>query len=310
MIIFVVYTRLNNYEHKYFVLLYLSRGEEMTNNPLSKYFRKPAIYIKLPTGGKFNPEMNTTILDEIGVLPMTAIDEITLRNPDSLLNGEALISLIASCCPDIPNPRNMCNIDAEALFLAIQYATYGSDLTHTHTCKKCNEKSDFNIDIDYMLNRFPEIEKIDPIEYDGLKINIKPPSVEAITRLSLIDLEQKRIIRSIHETYQDDSLGETEMAKRFYTSFRKIAEHNVELLANTISHIETPDGDISDYDSISEFLENIPTTVVDSINKSVEALSKKPDDVSTFEFICPECEEKDTVVLEVNPVNFFGNGSS
>ena len=51
----------------------------MTNNPLQKYFRKPSIYIKLPTGGKFNPEISTSQLDEIGVLPMTAIDEITLK---------------------------------------------------------------------------------------------------------------------------------------------------------------------------------------------------------------------------------------
>lgn len=288
--------------------MYLSRGEEMTNNPLSKYFRKPGIYIKLPTGGKFNPEIDTSVLEEVGVLPMTAIDEITLKNPDALLNGEALISLIASCCPDIPDPRKMCNIDVEALFLAIQYATYGSELTHIHKCKECNEESDFNIDIDYILNRFPEIDVIDPIEFDEVKIHIKPPSVEAITRLSLIDLEQKRIIRSIHDTYEDETLKETELAKRFYSSFRKIAEHNVELLANTINYIETPDGNVSDYDSISEFLDNIPTKVVDKINESIKFISRKPDDVSKFEFVCPECEHKDTVVLEVNPVNFFGNG--
>lgn len=309
MIIFVVYTRLNNYEHKYFVLLYLSRGEEMTNNPLTKYFRKPAIYVKLPTGGKFNPEMELSALDEVGVLPMTAIDEITLKNPDSLLNGEALISLITSCCPDIPNPRAMCNIDLEALFLAIQYATYGSELSHTHECKSCKESSDFNIDINYILNRFPEIDLIDPIVMDEVKIHLRPPTVEAITRLSLIDLEQKRIIKNVQDTYDDDTMEETELAKRFYASFRKIATHNVELLANTISYIETPEGEVTDYESISEFLENIPTKVVDEINKSVEKLSKKPEEASTFEFVCPECNEKDTVALEVNPVNFFGNGS-
>lgn len=282
----------------------------MTNNPLHKYFRKPSIYIKLPTGGRFNPEIITSQLNEVGVLPMTAIDEITLKNPDALLNGEALISLITSCCPDIPNPRGMCNIDVEALFLAIQYATYGSELTHTHTCKACNEKSDFNIDINFILNKFPDIEEVEPIEYNDLKIHLQPPTVEAITRLALIDLEQQRIVRSIQDTYGDEVMEETELARRFYASFRKIAEHNVELLANTINRIETPDGDVTDYNDINEFLDNIPTKVVNKINEKVELLSKKPADATTFEFVCPECDAKDKVALEVNPVNFFEAGSS
>jgi len=43
-------------------------------NPLSKYFRKPTIYVQIPTGGRFNPEIPKTILDEIPIMPMTAID--------------------------------------------------------------------------------------------------------------------------------------------------------------------------------------------------------------------------------------------
>ena len=73
--------------------MYLSKGEEMTNNPLQKYFRKPAIYIKLPTGVDLNPEIDTTARQD-GVLPMTAIGEITLKNPDELLNGWDTLNLI------------------------------------------------------------------------------------------------------------------------------------------------------------------------------------------------------------------------
>ena len=114
----------------------------MNDNPLAKYFRKPAIYVQIPTGGKFNPEIEKTILDEIAILPMTAIDEISMQNPDELLNGEALINLITSCVPSIPDPRNLCNIDAEVLYLAIKYATYGKDVEHTHTCSECSEQAD------------------------------------------------------------------------------------------------------------------------------------------------------------------------
>ena len=71
---------------------------------------------------------------------MTAIDDIVYVSPDALLNGEAMIGLIKVAVPSIPNVRNLCNIDAEALFLAIQYATYGKEVTHTHRCSKCQKK--------------------------------------------------------------------------------------------------------------------------------------------------------------------------
>jgi|TARA_R110001606_G_scaffold7958_2_gene34846 hypothetical protein len=276
-------------------------------NPLNKYFRQPKIYIKLPTGGKFNPELETTVLDEIGVCSMSAIDEITLKNPESLLNGEAIISIIKSCVPSISDPRKLCNIDVEALFLAIQYATYNKDITHEHTCSKCSEVSEFSIDVNYMLNRFPDIDFIEPIQYEDALIHIRPPTVDNITRMTLIDLEQKRIIQGLSTV--DDQSEEMEVAKKFYNSFKKIAEFNVDMLANAISHIEIPDMKVSDQDQISEFLHNIPTTLVDEINEAVGKLVDKPEEATLMKFVCSECGQEDEVQMEMNPANFSKAGS-
>ena len=281
----------------------------MQENPLTKYFRKPAIYVSLPTKGRFNPEIEQTVIDEVGVMPMTAIDEITLRNPDSLLNGEAMISLFKSCCPSIPNPRNLCNIDAEALFLAVQYATYGKEITHTHKCSKCGEPSDFSIDINFILNKFPDIEKIEPIIYEDLEIHIKPPSLESVTRVALIQLEEQRIVQNIKTQSKDDA-DELELAKRFYSSFERVARHNVDLLAETVSRLVTKDAEIIDKNQITEFLSNIPAQIVTKINKSVEQITRKPDDINSFKFVCPQesCGHEETIKLEMNPVNFSEAG--
>jgi len=280
-------------------------------NPLSKYFRKPSLYIKLPTGGKFNPEISQTVLDEIGVCPMTAIDEISLKNPDALLNGEALVGLIKSCVPDIPNPSKLSNIDVEALYLAIQYATYGSDMTHVHKCEKCEEQSDFNIDIDYILNRFPEIEKVDPVIWNELTINIRPVTLDSVTRLSIIELEQKKVVAQVKASANDEEYvkqEETSIARTLYSSFRKIAQLNVDLLSNVIDNIETPEETITDNEMIRELLNNIPTDVVNDINTRAKDISQRPKEATQFEFVCPECEHKQQVALEVNPVNFFTRG--
>tara|TARA_B100000035_G_C20946308_1_gene529896 strand:+ start:91 stop:936 length:846 start_codon:yes stop_codon:yes gene_type:complete len=281
----------------------------MTENPLSKYFRKPAIYISLPSKGHFNPEIDQTMIDEVGVLPMTAIDEIGMRSPDALLNGEAMISLIKSCVPSIPNVRNLCNIDVEALYLAIQYATYGKDITHSHKCSKCGSQSDFNIDINFLLNKFPEIDKVEPILYEDLVIHLRPPSLESVTRVALIRIEEQRIIKNI-QTESVDETDEVELAKRFYSSFKRVANHNVDLLGETINKIETPNGDVTDRMQIKEFLSNIPSNIVEKINKTVEGITKRPDDLSKFNFVCPEkeCGHKEDVQLELNPVNFSKAG--
>jgi len=281
----------------------------MNDNPLTKYFRKPAMYVQIPTGGRFNPEITKTVLDEIAILPMTAIDEISMQNPDELLNGEALINLITSCVPSIPNPRNLCNIDAELLFLAIKYATHGKDIVHLHTCTECSEQAEYNIDINNILDKFPDINEVDPVEYEGLKIHVHPPKLESLTRLALIDVEQARVLASIQAVAEDDVEGkELELAKQFAISFRKVSKQNINLLISSIDRIETPDEVVTDRDIILEFMENTPSNIVKKVNDKVQELSKKPVDLTTFEFVCESCQHPEKVTFEMNPVNFFSAG--
>ncbi|MFZ9751439.1 MAG: hypothetical protein ACO3CN_04985, partial [Candidatus Nanopelagicales bacterium] len=55
-------------------------------NPLARYFRKPAIYIRLPSNGEYWPTGSIEMPEnrELPVYPMTAADEITYRTPDAL----------------------------------------------------------------------------------------------------------------------------------------------------------------------------------------------------------------------------------
>ena len=275
-------------------------------NPLNKYFRKPKIYVTLPTGGIFNPELKTTLLDEVGVSAMSAIDEISLRNPEALLNGEAIRSVIESCVPTVGDPMKLCNIDIEALFLAIQYATYGNDLTHEHTCENCKEIAEYKIDVNEILNRFPSVDYIDPILFEDVNIHIRPPTLENVTRMALIDLEQKKIVQNLQKV--DDDTPDMDIASKFYTSFKKIATFNVDMLANAISRIESPDAIVTDTMMISEFLQNVPTNVVQELNKAIEKIAVKPENINKMQFKCGSCDSVDEVYLEINPINFLEAG--
>ena len=74
---------------------------ELDNNPLRQYFRRPAVFLNLPTGGESYTEDVIEFPDnkELPVYPMTAIDEITTKTPDALFNGSAMVEIIKSCIP-------------------------------------------------------------------------------------------------------------------------------------------------------------------------------------------------------------------
>ena len=72
------------------------------SNPLQQYFRQPKIFISLPSkglyygAGSFQGDYNS-----VPIMAMTGMDEILMKTPDALFNGEATFKVIESCCPFI-----------------------------------------------------------------------------------------------------------------------------------------------------------------------------------------------------------------
>ncbi len=72
------------------------------SNPLGKYYRQPAIYIKLPSQGRYYPPdvFTPTETGEIPVFPMTAKDELAFKTPDAMINGQGTVDVVKSCIPN------------------------------------------------------------------------------------------------------------------------------------------------------------------------------------------------------------------
>ena len=106
-----------------------------TDNPLRKYFRQPAIHLRLPSGGKFYPPgaIDLPPNGEVPILPMTAVDEITSRTPDALFNGSAVIDIMRSCVPNIHDPWIIPAVDFNALLAAVRLASYANTSMPTAT---------------------------------------------------------------------------------------------------------------------------------------------------------------------------------
>ena len=103
-------------------------------NPLLAHFRQPAIYFQLPSKGQFwQSGLNMSPTEDLPVYPMTARDEITLRTPDALLNGQGVVDVIQSCCPNITDAWQMPSIDVDATLIALRIASYGNEMSFDST---------------------------------------------------------------------------------------------------------------------------------------------------------------------------------
>ena len=104
--------------------------ENIRQNPLHKYFRQPKIYLRLPSSGNFYPAgaLEKTESGEYPVYSMTAKDEIVMKTPDALMNGQATVDIIQSCVPNIKDAWKVPSIDLDAILVAIRIATYGEML--------------------------------------------------------------------------------------------------------------------------------------------------------------------------------------
>ena len=171
-----------------------------TTNPLSQYFRQPAIYIRLPSQGEFWPEgaLDPPEGGEFPVLPMTAIDEITYRTPDALYNGQAVASVIQSCLPNIKNAWHMPLIDVDTILVAIRIASFGHSIEVNTTCPNCSNEDAYTADLRNMLDGLNAGNYVQSLKINDLELFFRPLSYKQITDNSLKQFEdQTKLSRNL-----------------------------------------------------------------------------------------------------------------
>jgi len=146
-------------------------------NPLKQYFRTFKLFLELPSGTSYyGPDViQFTEKGEVGVMPMTGRDELSLKNPDALLNGEALIEVLLSCVPSLKQPKALLTNDIDALITAIRYATYNDTLETTLKCPKCQTENTYKLDLQFALDNMTKLETDYVINLDsGLSVFVNP----------------------------------------------------------------------------------------------------------------------------------------
>jgi|688.fasta_scaffold00062_90 hypothetical protein len=256
------------------------------SNELLLDFRLPGDLVRLPSRGFFYDEgvLAPDVVDgEVNVFPMSAYDEIYMKNISDIINGTSLSKVFAKCIPQILKPDELFSKDVDFLLLVLRKVTYGNNYTleYTHTCEDA-ARHEYTIQLTKLISatRF-----IDPT---------------SVGELSTIPMDNGQIV-ILHPIKFKDYLDMMKNAGDYESMSN--SELQIKILESTLNIIHSVDG-ITDKNKILEWTKLIPVTWYEKIANALSA-SGEWGVVTSCEVTCLDCKEKILLELPLNPMTFF-----
>ena len=277
------------------------------SNPLAKHFRQPAIYLKLPSQGRYWSDDALTLgaTGDIPVYPMTTKDEITLRTPDALMNGTGVVSVIQNCIPAIADAWTMPSVDVDACLIAIRIASYGPDMNVTSSCPKCNHANENTVDLTNALEQIAMPNYDNVLKETDLTIKLKPQTYFALNRSNTISYKEQRILDVLSK--EDVTPEDRERNLKAVTD--ELIELNVDTLTASTEYILMSDGTkVTQSEFIKEFYSNTSGALVKKIQDKLAEIAASAG-LRPYKNVCTECEHEYQTDVTFDYANFFGLGS-
>lgn len=271
------------------------------NNPLKQYFRRPAVYLKLPSEGKYYKPgiVNIPETGELPVFPMTAIDEITSKTPDALYNGNAVAEIVKSCVPDIIDPFGINNVDMDAILIAIKSATSGNEVEIESQCPSCENVSNYGVNLLGVLQRMKAPDYDEVLNLGELKIKFKPITYKNMNEASLGQFNVQKTFIEI-EKIQDP----TEKNNKSQEVLKTITQLTMKILSKAIDHIQTPGTIVENTEFILDFLQNCDKNTYIAI-RDYNAELKSKTEIQPLDMQCMNCKHEYKQMFTLNASDFF-----
>ena len=275
-------------------------------NPLKQYFRQPSVYLRLPSEGNFWPagSINMPPNKELPVLPMTAIDEITYRTPDSLFNGSAVINVIQSCIPDIKDAWAAPGTDINSILVSIRIASFGHEMEINSDCPECGASDEYSIDLRVVLDGLQMPDYSTPIKEGDLEITLRPMSYKDQNDVNLQQFEQQRILQSV----PDSDLPDEKKLEMLNQALQTITNLTISALKWNIASIRTPQVLVTEPAHIEEFLRNSERRLFAKIRDLI--IEKR--NISEFKPVkitCASCNHQYDQTVILDQTSFFDQAS-
>ena len=306
-------------------------------NPLLKKIQLPGTRFRLPSRGIFytDGELDESVVDgEIEIFSMTTVDEIALRSPEMLFNGQAIERVFKRCIPDIKKPLKLLSKDVDFILACLRVVSYGNVYTLRTRCPECE-------DVQQKINQAKYEEFLEEVEGKAADQNVP---IELALQDEKVQTRIKAITgkRSDEQTYSIDLNGivvnktteidKDEMVKysfdlsngqrvhmkpmdmestvatyQFQNDQNDLNLEEVEdFLAFIISCTVQKVDDITDEEMIQEWAKAMPLQLKREMREAQEKLSMWGTDFD-YTVVCQadNCDHERNISTLLNPITFF-----
>lgn len=255
-------------------------------NPLLERVKLPGRIFQIPSAGSFytNGELGADIESgELHIHPMTALDEITMKNPDMLFSGKAISTVFRHCIPDIQKPEELFAKDIDAIMIFLRAVTYGQfyEIEATHDCENAKHHS-YSIDVEEMI---------------GSSKNLSPADVEKmyVTTLSNGQIVKMQPIKYKHVL---------ELLRMNENKTELTLEDQERNVISNLMYVIVQVDEVTDKKMISEWIKAISPQIMSQL---AEAIDKSQEwGINTVKEIkCKDCGENFLIDIPINPISFF-----
>jgi hypothetical protein len=269
------------------------------NNPLKQYFRRPALYIKLNNHLYDETAVQQTPTGEFPVYPMTAIDEITTRTPDAVLNGTAVVDIIKSCMPNILDPWKLIAEDIDTVLIAIRIASNGEKMELSSKCPSCKEEFNFDMNLISILNTRRKSNYDETLNIRELVFKFRPLTYIETNNNGLIQYELQKTMYMLDQMEDSD-----EKTKQQQDIVNKLKSQLNTIIASTIEYIQTPETRVYEKQFISEFLVNCEKNTSQTIQEHSIKI-KSASELPPCRLKCINCSNEYEQAMVLNVTDFF-----
>jgi hypothetical protein len=213
-----------------------------------------------------------SVTGEYPVFSMTAKDELLLKVPDALMNGQAVVDVIQNCVPNIKNAWDCPTLDLDLILVAIRIATYGELMT-TPVQFGSDLELEYQMDLRRVmdqLNATVSWNSTVPIN-DHMTVFVKPLSYKEVTASALQTFETQKILQIVN----DDLMPEDDKLRLFKESFTKLTAATLGTVVKSIYKIDTVNGSTDDASHIEEFINNADKDIFNKIKDHLDHLSQQ-----------------------------------
>lgn len=277
---------------------------------LKALYRTVKTYTQLPSRGAFYDDSvidTTKLSNEVAVRSMTGGDELLFKNPDALLNGEALRNALISCVDGLKSPEKLLINDVDALVVAMRIATYGEQMDINVDCPSCGNQNTFGLDLTLIQANMGVVEDSYVVDLsNGTSVFVRPYLYEDNLKVALATFEQTKLIR----TLDNNNITEEDKLKAFDKTFKDLVKTNIEMLCNAIMSVHNDEHEIhvehtkETHNDILDFMKNIDKTDNDRIINKIKEVNQIGI-LKKLQVTCDHCKHEWETPIEFEPVTFL-----